>query len=101
MGLNNYDCQGQKGTQELVAYLRLQVGSKKFIQSCPEASRREGHSQFPARSVLPVREYRKWARTLLGAFFNRPWIVFTRWPRMGRVHVTHRQPRPHNEGKGF
>jgi len=53
-----------KKAHKLVTCLRLQGGSKKFIQ--------QGHSQFPARSVLPVREHRKLARTLLVAFFNRP-----------------------------
>ena len=34
----------------------------------------QGRSQFQARSVRPVREHRKLARTPLGAFFNRPII---------------------------
>ena len=40
------------------------AGSKKSVQ--------QGHSQFGARSVLPVREHGKWARTPLAAFFNMP-----------------------------
>jgi hypothetical protein len=57
-----------KKAHKLVSSLRLQVGSKKFIQ--------QGHSHFQAWSVLSVCEHRKVARMLLGAFFNRPWIVF-------------------------
>jgi hypothetical protein len=38
--------------------------SKKVIQ--------QGRSHFDARSVLPVREHDKMARTLLVAFFNIP-----------------------------
>jgi predicted nuclease of restriction endonuclease-like (RecB) superfamily len=44
---------------------RTSVCSKKSIQ--------QGHSQFQARSVRPVREHRKLARTPLVAFFNRPY----------------------------
>ena len=40
---------------------------KKFIQ--------QGHSPFDARSVLPVREHGKRARTPLVAFFNIPNLV--------------------------
>ncbi len=47
---------------------------KNVVQSCPEASRREGRSPFCARSVLAVREHGKMARTPLAAFFNRPMI---------------------------
>ena len=32
----------------------------------------QGHSRFGARSVLPVREYDKMARTPLATFFNSP-----------------------------
>ena len=35
-----------------------------FVQSCPEPCRREGRSQFSARSVLPVREHGKLATCL-------------------------------------
>jgi hypothetical protein len=38
--------------------------SKKSVQ--------QGRSPFGARSVLPVREHGKWARTPLAAFFNIP-----------------------------
>jgi putative endonuclease len=38
--------------------------SKKSVQ--------QGRSTFGARSVLPVREHGKWARTPLAAFFNIP-----------------------------
>ncbi|MEC4674911.1 MAG: hypothetical protein VST68_12045 [Nitrospirota bacterium] len=38
--------------------------SKKSVQ--------QGRSQLDARSVLPVREHSKMARTLLAAFFNIP-----------------------------
>ena len=40
--------------------------SKKSVQ--------QGRSHFGARSVLPVREYGKMARTPLMAFFNRPFL---------------------------
>ncbi len=58
--------------QEAVRYQQPRVCSKKSVQSCPEASRREGRSPFCARSVLAVREHGKRARTPLAAFFNRP-----------------------------
>ena len=54
-----------------------------FVQSCPEPCRREGRSQFSARSVLPVREHGKLATCLreaapaeagnaAGRFFQQP-----------------------------
>ncbi len=48
------------------------VCSKKSVQSCPAASRREGSKPFCARSVLALREHGKRASTRLAAFFNRP-----------------------------
>ena len=107
-----------KKAHKLVTYLWLQICSKKFIQ--------QGHSQFQARSLLPVREHRKVATCLCvaasaacapklasaasakagnaaGGFFQQTWIVFlvrSLWTRMGKVNVTHRQTGLHHEGKG-
>jgi hypothetical protein len=62
-----------KFAQDEVTHQRLRVGSKKSVQSCPGAPRREGHSHFYARSVCVIREHGKMARTPLAAFFNRPY----------------------------
>jgi len=57
--LNNNERQEQKCSHRLAACQQLRVGSKESIQ--------QGHSQFQARSVLPVREHRKVATCLLEA----------------------------------
>ena len=44
----------------------------------------QGHSHFDARSVLPVREHGKRARTPLVAFFNIPFIE--------KIHLCHLVP---------
>jgi hypothetical protein len=71
-----------KFVQDEVTYQRLRVGSKKSVQPCPEAARREGREWFSvsrrgpplfdAWSVCVIREHGKMARTPLAAFFNRP-----------------------------
>ncbi len=43
-------------------------------RECSKKSVQQGRSPFGARSVLPVREYGKRARTPLAAFFNIPII---------------------------
>jgi len=57
--------------------------SKKIVQSCPERSRRKGHSLFDAQSVHVIREHGKMAtmsvrsqRTPLADFFNIPFEEF-------------------------
>ena len=70
---------------------------KKVIQSCPEPCRREGRSDFGARSVLPVREHDKMATCLcrsasrrqgtpLVAFFN-ILIVHFRWSGLAVLSI--------------
>ncbi len=59
--------------------------SKKSVQPCPEASRREGRSLFCARSVLVLREHGKRARTPLAAFFNRPLEYLTFVQRVNQL----------------
>jgi len=56
-----------KQSNKLLAYQWLRVGSKKFIQ--------RGHSRFPARRVLPVREHRKVARTPSCLFHPERWVI--------------------------
>ena len=53
-----------KNAQDYSEHQNLRVGSKKSVQ--------QGRSHFFERSVLPVREHGKLARTPLAAFFNRP-----------------------------
>jgi len=61
-----------KSAQDEVIHQRLRVGSKKHalslpegsIQTCPEVARREGRSQFWARSVCVIREHGKMATCL-------------------------------------
>jgi hypothetical protein len=73
-----------KFAQNEVAHQRLRVGSKKHALSLPEGSVQQGHSHFYARSVHPVREHGKMARTPLAAFFNRP-NIYGHKPLQGKV----------------
>ncbi len=68
---------GMKGlwntSQTQNAYTRAEnpIGSRR---ECSKKSIQQGRSPFDARSVLPVREHGKRARTPLVAFFNIPII---------------------------
>jgi hypothetical protein len=42
------------------------------LRACSKKSVQQGHRLFGERSVHFVREYGKWARTPLAAFFNMP-----------------------------
>jgi hypothetical protein len=64
----------RKFAQDEVTHQRLRVGSKKSVQTCPEAARREGRAWFSvsrrgpplfyARSVCVIREHGKMATCL-------------------------------------
>jgi hypothetical protein len=67
MGVLNISHPWQINTREITDISSWRGCSKKSVQ--------QGHSYFDARSVLPVREPGKMARTPLAAFFNIPIMI--------------------------
>jgi len=58
-----------------------------FKETWPELCRREGRSQFCARSVLPVREHEKLVTYLRRAYSAEVASATKAWSRYGRVRA--------------